>query len=454
MIFSNRQAVAVRRQMKSGKNPARSYYADGMTIVQDAIRWDRMGNLSAAKHRYQEALSKFRLAADQKPQFVEEIASELEQVTQKCRERVAAIEEIFARHGGEVMQAPLGSANGPVVAAPKQAPAAAGTKTDKPNGEDEFTKKMESSILIERPNMTFADVAGLSDAKRSLEEAIVLPMKFPQLFTGQRAPWRGILLYGPPGTGKSFLAKVAAGECGDSTFLTVSTSDLMSKWLGESEKLIRAMFELARERKPAVIFIDEIDSILGERSDNESEASRRVKTEFLVQMDGVGKTMDGVLLLAATNLPWALDPAVRRRFEKRIYIPLPDLDAREFMVKMHMKETPHAIQPAEFHDIAVKTEGFSGADLKILSREASFVSVRKLQIAEFFCEYEGKMWPCNPDQPGAVRKRLAELDPSLVAPPPVLYADYIQALTKVRPSVSPGDLDRYEKWTREYGEDG
>ena len=444
--------------MSVGRNPARSYYAEGLEIVKDAVRWDRMGNLSAAKYRYQEALSKFRLAKGEKPQFVAEIATELERVTVKCQERVNAIEEIFSRHGGEVMQAPLGSANAPVEPAPPHSPSAgpkgpsAGGKTDQ--GSDEFMKKMEQSILVEHPNMTFDSVAGLADAKRSLEEAMVLPMKFPQLFTGQRAPWRGILLYGPPGTGKSFLAKAAAGQCGNSTFLTVSTSDLMSKWLGESEKLIRALFDVARERKPAVIFIDEIDSILGERTDNDSEASRRIKTEFLVQIDGVGKTMDGVLLLAATNLPWSLDPAVRRRFEKRIYIPLPDLEAREYMVKMHMRDTPNAIQPAEFHDIAVKTEGYSGADLKILSREASFVSVRKLQIAEYFCEYQGKMWPCNPEQPGAVKKRLAELDPNLVAPPPVLYDDYMQALMKVRPSVSQGDLGRYEKWTKEYGEEG
>ena len=141
-----------------------------------------------------------------------------------------------------------------------------------------------------------------------------MPIKFPQLFTGKRKPWKGILLYGPPGTGKSYLAKAVATEANNSTFFSVSSADLMSKWLGESEKLVRNLFELARSQKPSIIFIDEVDSLCSARSDNESESARRVKTEFLVQMQGVSSTdMDGILVLGASNIPWCLDSAIRRR---------------------------------------------------------------------------------------------------------------------------------------------
>lgn len=155
-------------------------------------------------------------------------------------------------------------------------------------------------------------MAGLEFAKNSLKEAIILPTKFPDIFVGIRQPWKGILLYGPPGTGKTFLAKACATQA-NSTFFSISSSDLISKYVGESEKMIKALFEMAREKQPSIIFVDEIDSLAGARSEGENESSRRVKTEFMVQMQGVGNSnASGVLVLGATNLPWALDSAIRR----------------------------------------------------------------------------------------------------------------------------------------------
>mmetsp|Transcript_55927 Transcript_55927/g.77092 ORF Transcript_55927/g.77092 Transcript_55927/m.77092 type:complete len:259 (+) Transcript_55927:283-1059(+) len=212
------------------------------------------------------------------------------------------------------------------------------------NEDDEEESKLEgalsNAIVTDKPNVAWDDVAGLEAAKESLKEAVILPVKFPQLFQGERKPWRGILLYGPPGTGKSFLAKACATEC-DGTFFSVSSSDLVSKWMGESEKLIKQLFKMARDKKPSIIFIDEVDSLCGSRSEGENDSSRRIKTEFLVQMQGVGNDMDGILVLGATNVPWELDNAIRRRFEKRIYISLPEANARAICFKLKTGDTPN-----------------------------------------------------------------------------------------------------------------
>lgn len=137
----------------------------------------------------------------------------------------------------------------------------------------------------------------------------------------------------------------------------MSSSDLVSKWLGESEKLVKNLFELARQHKPSIIFIDEIDSLCSSRSDNESESARRIKTEFLVQMQGVGNDNEGILVLGATNIPWVLDSAIRRRFEKRIYIPLPEEHARVVMFKLHLGNTSHVLTEENLKTLAKNTEG-------------------------------------------------------------------------------------------------
>lgn len=148
-----------------------------------------------------------------------------------------------------------------------------------------------------------------------LKEAVILPQTHPSIFQGLRKPWRAVLLYGPPGTGKTFIARALAKECKMKFFL-ISSADLLSKWLGQSEKLVRELFKKARQVKPSVIFIDEVDSLCSVRSEQESETARRVKAEFLIQLQGLHNEIDQVFVLAATNIPWELDPAIRRRFEK------------------------------------------------------------------------------------------------------------------------------------------
>mmetsp|Transcript_48327 Transcript_48327/g.105317 ORF Transcript_48327/g.105317 Transcript_48327/m.105317 type:complete len:203 (+) Transcript_48327:452-1060(+) len=191
---------------------------------------------------------------------------------------------------------------------------------------------------------------------------------------------KGILMYGPPGTGKSYLAKACASEC-ECTFFSVSSSDLMSKFQGESERLIKTLFEMARDEKPSIIFIDEIDSLCGTRGDGQSESSRRVLTEFLVQMQGVGNDMKGVLVLGATNLPWGLDSAIRRRFVKRVLIPLPDDDSRRSLIKMSIKKTTIQLNDEQLDFCVQKTEGFNASDVVNLVNDAKFAPLRRVTSA-------------------------------------------------------------------------
>lgn len=343
-----------------------------------------------------------------------------------------------------------------------------GASGGKGEGDDEVdadTAKLqgalEGAIVRETPNVKWSDVAGLDQAKKLLQETVILPVKFPQLFVGQIKPWKGILLYGPPGTGKSYIAKAVATEAGSSCFLSVSSSDLVSKYQGESEKLVKNLFEIARKNAPAIIFIDEIDSLCSARGEGENESARRIKTEFLVQMQGVGKGNDGILVLGATNVPWELDPAIRRRFEKRVYIPLPEATARSTMFKIHIGDTPHDLTERDFVLLGKNTEGLSGSDLSICVREALYAPVRMCQDATHFKKVPdatGKqkfMWtPCSPGEKDAVEKSLYDIPGDQLLPPTVSVKHFMAAVRNTKPSVSPGDLVRQEEWTSQFGMDG
>ncbi|ORX79823.1 AAA-domain-containing protein [Anaeromyces robustus] len=340
---------------------------------------------------------------------------------------------------------------------------------DSDDDKDDSEKKklragLSGAILTEKPNVRWDDIAGLDGAKESLKEAVILPIKFPSLFTGKRTPWKGILLYGPPGTGKSYLAKAVATEA-NSTFFSVSSSDLVSKWMGESERLVRNLFEMARENKPAIIFIDEIDSLCGTRGEGESEASRRIKTEFLVQMQGVGNDQQGILVLAATNLPWQLDPALRRRFEKRIYIPLPEANARARMFQIHIGNTPNTLTMKDFRHLAHKSEGYSGSDIGTVVHDALMEPVRKVQMATHYKyvykknEENGQMvkyiTPCSSGDPEGFEQNWMNIPDDIPLLEPILtMTDFLKALRTSKKSVNEEDVKKYKDWTEEFGQEG
>ncbi|XP_066593873.1 katanin p60 ATPase-containing subunit A-like 1 [Prorops nasuta] len=304
-----------------------------------------------------------------------------------------------------------------------------------PSGNDrDLVELLERDIVQKNPNIRWDDIADLHEAKRLLEEAVVLPMWMPDFFKGIRRPWKGVLMVGPPGTGKTMLAKAVATECG-TTFFNVSSSTLTSKYRGESEKLVRLLFEMARFYAPSTIFIDEIDSLCSRRgSESEHEASRRVKSELLVQMDGISSNSEDpskvVMVLAATNFPWDIDEALRRRLEKRIYIPLPNHEGREALLKINLREVKVG-SSVNLTEIAKKLEGYSGADITNVCRDASMMLMRR------------KIAGLKPDQIRQLPKEELDL--------PVSAADFDEAVAKCNKSVSQEDLEKYEKWMNEFG---
>ncbi|KAJ8353613.1 hypothetical protein SKAU_G00211800 [Synaphobranchus kaupii] len=294
------------------------------------------------------------------------------------------------------------------------------------NIEPKIIELIMSEIMDHGPPIVWDDIAGLDFAKATIKEIVVWPMLRPDIFTGLRGPPKGILLFGPPGTGKTLIGKCIACQSG-ATFFSISASSLTSKWVGEGEKMVRALFTIARCHQPAVIFIDEIDSLLSQRTDGEHDSSRRIKTEFLVQLDGAATSADDrILVVGATNRPQEIDEAARRRLAKRLYVPLPEAVARTQIVSRLTARERCELGPEELEQVVARSEGFSGADMAQLCREAALGPIRSIQIAD-----------------------IATISAEQVRP--ILYSDFQEALKTVRPSVSPKDLELYEEWNKTFG---
>ncbi|WP_372721777.1 AAA family ATPase [Novipirellula sp.] len=223
---------------------------------------------------------------------------------------------------------------------------------------------------VERPKIKFEDVGGMDKLKEEIRLKILYPLQHPQMYEAYgKKIGGGILMYGPPGCGKTYLARATAGELG-AGFISVGISDVLDMWTGQSERNLAQIFEQARYNKPCVLFFDEVDALGGRRSDMSSGAGRHVINQFLSEMDGVEKSNDGVLVLAATNAPWHVDPAFRRpgRFDRVLFVPPPDLEARASVLRIHLKGKPQ--DAIDFAQVAKKTPEFSGADMKAVVDQA------------------------------------------------------------------------------------
>ncbi|MED6191502.1 hypothetical protein PIB30_000600 [Stylosanthes scabra] len=350
------------------------------------------------------------------------------------------------------------------VAAPVKKPAA---ETSKEEGEksvaaskaaevppdNEFEKRIRPEVIpANEIDVKFSDIGALDETKESLQELVMLPLRRPDLFTGGLLkPCRGILLFGPPGTGKTMLAKAIAKEAGAS-FINVSMSTITSKWFGEDEKNVRALFTLAGKVSPTIIFVDEVDSMLGQRTRvGEHEAMRKIKNEFMAHWDGLmTKPGERILVLAATNRPFDLDEAIIRRFERRIMVGLPSVESREKILRTLLAKEK-VDDELDFKQLATMTEGFTGSDLKNLCTTAAYRPVRELIQQERLKTLEQKQKAAVTSEEDGEEKQERVI--SLRA---LNMQDLKEAKTQVAASFAAegAGMTELKQWNELYGEGG
>lgn len=244
------------------------------------------------------------------------------------------------------------------------------------SNDDTADVEVARSLRAPREKVTFRDVGGLEDVKKQVEQRIILPFQKPTIFQRfKRRVGGGILLYGPPGCGKTLLARATAGEC-SATFLEVAISDILDMYIGESERKLHAIFEKARASTPAVLFFDELEALAGKRQYSREAHASKLVSQFLAEMDGFAQNNGGVLVLGATNVPWAIDPAFRRpgRFDRVLFVPPPDRAAREAILQLHLADRP-TDGSVDSAALAARTSGFSGADLAHLIDNATDLAI-------------------------------------------------------------------------------
>ena len=308
------------------------------------------------------------------------------------------------------------------------------------------------------PKLSFDDVVGAEDAVEVIREAIIMPLMYPSLFQrAQATPWRGALLYGPPGTGKSLLARTAASEAGVA-FFNACCADLTSKFVGGSEKLVRSLFQRARDVAPSIVFLDEIDSIASTRETDKSVADQRLTNQLLVEIDRNGMAERPVFTLAATNLPWVIDAAVMRRLAKKIYVKLPAEQHRKLMLQ---KTLPEGMGISETHLqlLADSCTGFSGSDLVSYANDLKMQPLRSLMkaasfrvcrgddqaVREVHARLPGEAGEAS-DEPGTLQGVIEKYTEDKIVIPKIAFEQAMTSLQEFKKHVKTGDVAKYERF--------
>jgi len=430
-------------------------------LINEAVKEDKNKNFEEAYNYYNMALNYFRSALNYENESTKVV------ILQYINQYISRAEEIK-----NIIENSYSSSSS--------------TKNNKKEGRDKITENTNNdnnndsdiennnfrSLISKRKieenlnnnnNIKWDDIIGMNKIKEILYDTIILYQEIKHFYVDDCKPIKGILLYGPPGNGKTFIIQGLSSICKGYSFYNITSADLISKWVGDSAKHIRALFEEIKSNKPSVLFIDEIDSICTERSNGNNggssshNESSNALTEFITQMEGFNNDMDDVLIIGATNLPNKLDKAVRSRFQKRIYIPLPDKITRKSIFKNKLKNVFNILTEDDYDQLSILTENYSNRDIYHLIGDTLKENIKFIKYSTHFKPInnnKGEIIPCSPSDKNGFEMFFEDIqNKKLIIKPPLSLIHFYLVLSDMKPSVNQNDLNQYIEFTKLYGQD-